>query len=229
VRSRRAGGELGRTGRRGAFSRRGARRAAGGGFTLIELVLVLTLVAFLAMMSWITFAGRQDDTDFEEGVNRFESSLRLARAESASLGLRLRFSFDANGAAQILYEPKPLEAPGEFVVYVACPWGDIFNGRLALVSRCERTGSSAYRSGGMGTGNPGDQAVLEDLTFYPDGTSDSALVELSPPDGADPRRAVIELGGLDGAIRTLTTFVDFLPDTYDQIYLEEYPDANQSW
>ena len=39
-------------------------------------------------------------------------------------------------------------------------------------------------------------------TFYTDGTSDSAVFELSPVDATDSRRAVVLLDGLNGTIRT---------------------------
>jgi hypothetical protein len=192
----------------------------------MELLLALALVVVVAVVGWMTFGGWKSQTDFEEGVNRFESSLRLARAESANLGLRLRLAFDPNGTPQLLYEPSPLESPEEFVAYAGCTWGDVLGGGLALVSQCQLTESSAYRPAGMGTGNSGDEAVLDSVTFYPDGTSDSALVELRPPDDVDTRRAVIELGGLDGVVRTWMGDVDTLADTYAQIHLTEYPDPN---
>jgi type II secretory pathway pseudopilin PulG len=224
-----------RRGRAGAFSRHGEisaprdgpARLAAGAFTLIELLLVLSLIVVVGVAGWMTFGGWKSQTDFEEGVNRVESALRLARAESANLGLRLRIAFDANGGPPILlYEPSPLEAPEEFVPYVGCTWADVLDGGLALVCQCRLTDSSAYRPSGMGTGNSGEQAVLESLTFYPDGTSDSALVELRPPDEADTRRAIIELGGSDGVVRTWMADADTLADTYEQIHLEEYPDPN---
>jgi type II secretory pathway pseudopilin PulG len=207
----------------GALSRRGA-------FTLLELLLSLSLIIILAMVGWISFSGWQDDAAFEEGVSRFESALRLARTESANLGLRLRLSFDANGESRVQYEPKPLEAPGEFVEFAACTWNDVLSGGLARVSRCELTGSSAYAPASqLSSGTiPGDANSAECLTFYPDGTSDSAVVELAPAGESDLRRAVLSLGGLDGAISTKLTDVDSLADTYEQIRLEEYPDANDN-
>jgi hypothetical protein len=193
------------------------------------VILVLCLIVVLAMVSVISMSGWRQEVAFGEGVSRFSSALRLARAEAANLGLRLRLAMDANGGVQILYEPRPLESPGEFVEYVGCTWRDIVASGMVCVNRCERTGSSAYRPAGQGlSASPqGDGAVLDSLTFYPDGTSDSALVGLRPPDDADSRRAVLCLTGMDGAITTWMVDADSLADTYDQIHLEEYPNDTE--
>jgi hypothetical protein len=202
-------------------------------------MLALCLVIVLAAVGWIALGGWNDEADFEEGVGRMESAMRLARADAANAGLRIRMSFDANGNPSLTYEPNPLTAPGQFVDYVGCAWGDVISSGKALVSRCELTGSSAYQSASQPSvlsptvawaatqpSTPRDQPPMDSLTFYPDGSVDSALVELKPPADSDMRRAVIELGGMDGAINTLMTDVDSLSDTYLQIYLTLYPDAN---
>ena len=192
---------------------------------MLALCVILVLAGVLALSLW----GWRQDASFEEGVDRFETALRLARTEAAQLGLRVRLAFDANGGMTILYEPKPLESPEEFVEYVGCTWRSVLDDCAVSVSRCQLTGSSAYLP--VGKNEPGrdsasasgDQVPMDSLTFYPDGTSDAALVELKPPDDTDARRAVIQVTGADGGISTWRVVADSLEDTYAQIHQEEYP------
>jgi hypothetical protein len=194
----------------------------------MEVLLSLCLLAALAAVSVLAVGGWRQEAAFEEGVDRFESALRLARAESARLGLRMRLAFGEDGSVGILYEPQPLEAPGEFVDYIGCTWRDVVGGDLFRVSRCELTGSSAWRPASQGEILPGSDAVpLEALTFYPDGTSDSALVELRPAEDDDPRRAVVEVGGAPGEITTRLALADALPEVYEDIRLAQFPEGSE--
>jgi len=177
----------------------------------------------VATVGAIVFSGWREEAAFDEGVSRFESALRLARTESANLGLRVRLSFDANGTAHVLYEPQPLEAPGEFVDYAACAWRDVVSGGLARVTRCELTGGSVYRAPTQSRDPFAPEDALPALTFYPDGSCEAALVELSPVSETDPRRAVVELDGEDGSFLTHRSDADALEDTYEQIRLARMP------
>jgi type II secretory pathway pseudopilin PulG len=210
---------------RGGSALRGAPSRAA--FTLMEVVLVLCLIIVLATVAAISLSGWNREAAFEDGVSHFESALRLARAEAARLGLRLRLAFDPNGGAVILYEPRPLEAPEEFEEYAGCTWGNVLDDCAVRVSQCQLTGSSAYRP--VGKNEPGRDSAfasavpMDSLTFYPDGSSDSALVELKPYDDDDTRRAVIQVTGMDGGISTWMVDADALDDTYARIHREEYP------
>ena len=195
----------------------------------MEVILTLCLLAVVATVAVLAVGGWRQEAAFEEGVDRFESAVRLARAEAANLGLRVRLAFGEDGAVSILFEPQPLEAPGEFVDYAGCTWRDVVDDGLYRVSRCERTGSSAWQPVSQGPIHP-DATVavpLEPLTFYPDGTCDSAVVELRPAGDDDPRRALVELGTSAGDISRRMVDVDSLADAYDLIRQEQSPEAAQ--
>lgn len=201
-----------------------SRAASRAAFTLMEILLVVAVIATMATVVVLSLSGWTAQAGFDEGVSRFETALRMARADAADRNVRLRLAFDADGNAHVLYEPKPLEEPGTFSEFLDCTWGDFLGMGLVRVSRCELTGSSAYRVLNPLGGSPGggdDEAVLDTLTFHPDGTSDTALVELRPMSDTDPRRALIRVGGPAGLLLTTFVDVDQLPDTYDQIRLEE--------
>ena len=189
--------------RRVGQARDGRRRHAGReGFTLLEVVLAAALVLVLASLAVIRLTGLTDSRRLEEGCLQFEAALRMARADSANLGKRLRLVCRADGRPTVLWEPDGLGRPGEFVEYSACTWTDRLGADLVRVNLCALVGPSAYRT--LATGQIGAgasrEAPLEEITFYPDGSSDSAVIELSSLSVADRRRAVVDLDGISGAV-----------------------------
>jgi len=192
------------------------------GFTLLELTLAMAIVLLLLGAFVVNYTGYQGSRRLADGVDRFGTVLRMARAEAASIGRRLRLSFDEETAQmQVLWEPEPLTEPGQFVRYHACTWRHYLPTGTVRVSRCQLVGSSAYRvlAAESLRDSAFEEEALEAITFYPDGSSDSAVIELvasrDDPDEAIPR-AVIQLDGLNGTIKT-----DFLtPDDVDVLESE---------
>jgi len=183
------------------------RRSRPRGFTLLEVTLTLGLLALLAGLSVYGFSGWQRVSALNEGSERFATLLRAARFEAASVGKRLRLTFAASDDVEtegagfdLLWEPDPLEAPGEFV-----PYGGLFTrsrapDKLVRVRRCRLTGDSAYEV--MATLGSGADEDLQNVTFYPDGSSDSAEVVLISTNSPDRRGVVITLSGLTGTMTT---------------------------
>jgi prepilin-type N-terminal cleavage/methylation domain-containing protein len=205
------------------------RRPPGGrlraGFSLVEILLVLGLIAVLAVVSLLSFGPWREEAVFEEGVIRFESAIRLARAEAASRQIRLRLVFSDESGAQVFWEPDPLEQPGQFVPYVECAWADALSRDWVRVSRCQLTGDSAFRLLGPAGGGSTDSAEtpMDPITFHTDGTSDSALVELCPAVEGDTRRAILQVSGTGSLIRTRMIALSQLAETYELIQAEENP------
>lgn len=173
----------------------------------------------LAIVGMLAFGGWRDEKAFELGVERFQAALRMARADASNLGRRLRLQFDEAGGTQILWEPKPLEEPGVFSDYQGCLWRDFIPHGSVRVSRSELVGSSAYRTVvfGQQATDSADEAQLAPLTFHPDGTGDSALLELAPSDESDTRRAVIRLSAQGGIVSVGLVDEEQLQEYYDQI------------
>ena len=188
-------------------------------FTLVELMLVVGLLAVLAAVTYFSMAGWQTGATFEEGVQRFEAMLRMARADAANQGFRIRLTSDDAGRVRILCEAQPRQEPEQFIDYPGCSWSDFSPHELARITRSELTGPSAYQTLSREGPAAANQAAapMDALTFYPDGSSDSALVELTPLDETDTRRAVVELDGLSGRISTTIVQIDELELLYTQL------------
>jgi len=173
--------------------------------------LSLMIVTLLAGLVVTSFTGWQSARRLQEGAARFEATLRMARAEAANRGRRLQLAFDEDtGDCRVLWEADPLGEPGTFADFSACTWRSYLPNELVRVVRCQLTGPSAYRTmtAQQGMDDGVDDETLAAITFYPDGSSDFAVIELADvTDGdeeADPtaRRALIELDGLNGTMTT---------------------------
>ena len=179
------------------------------GFTLLEVVLALAILVLLAGIVVISVPGTWGSRSLEEGALRIETALRMARADAANKGRRLRLAFDEEtGRPTVLWEPEPLTGPGEFVEYTACTWKRFLEVEGVQVERCQFVGASAYRnieeatySGGYATDT--DRPAI---TFEPNGSSDSVVIELMATDAPETRRARVELDGMTGTVsgRVLT-------------------------
>jgi prepilin-type N-terminal cleavage/methylation domain-containing protein len=192
-----------------AALRPGASPRREAGFTLIEILLALTILGLLLSVAAINFGAFRNNQALEEGASRLETALRMARAEAANQGRRIRIAFsEEDGRVQVLWEPEPLAEPGVFVPCTSCTWDDYLTVEGVRLDRCQLVGTSIHRPSDWadGGGAPAE-SVLDAITFEPDGSSDSAVIELLPTDVSDLRRAVIGIDGMTGIItsRILTS------------------------
>jgi len=165
----------------------------------VEIVLAIGLLCVLATVGVLSVPGLRRAGDLREGVSRFETVLRMARADAANLGRRVRLSFSPEGATRVLWEPQPLRQPGQFVPYVSCTWLGMLPEDLVRVRGCVLTDESASGAeAGIGLGEVEEPSGV---TFYPDGSSDSAVIDLAPPAGPQAGLGVLELDGLNQTIR----------------------------
>lgn len=181
---------------RGRWSRGAAARAAGasGGFTLLEVVLAVSLLLLLSGLAVINFAGWAAGSALPEGADAFQTVLRMARADAANQGRRLRLAFGEAGP-QLLWEPQPLTEPGTFTEY-GCTWRDRIPTGLVRVTRCQLTDPSGWAAEAPAAEG---QATLQAITFNPDGSCDSALIELTSL-AEEGGSVVLDLDGATGAV-----------------------------
>ncbi len=181
----------------------GPRRcSARRGFTLIEVLLAIALVVGLAGVMILAVGRGARGVDLEEGARRLATACRMARAEAALRGRRFCLATGGEtGRWQILWEPEPLAAPGQFVYFRASSWPERLPVGELVVTYAELAGAAAYRALEM----PSEPIVMpepasegEYVLFRTDGTSDSFLLELATYDGQDERRAVVRWDGLTG-------------------------------
>lgn len=177
------------------------RRGMPGGFTLLELVLVLSLLVLLGTLAVVNFGGVQRKALLNEGVERFQTTVMLLRAEAANQGVRVRLAFEQGDdelwQPVVLWERDPLVAPGEFTAYEGAGVREHLPGSIVRVAVCRLTGSSAYQTL-SGVGMADDEEACVPVTFYPDGSCDSAEIHLVSADPGDSRVAVFKISGLTG-------------------------------
>jgi prepilin-type N-terminal cleavage/methylation domain-containing protein len=179
-----------------------------GGFTLIELLLTLVLLLLLLGAVVINFTGLQSGVQLDEGAEQFESLIRYARAHAANTGCKVRLTFEEIidediaiplGNVFVSWEPEPLERPGEFhPLTELLPLTDSLLGLVEVedVRPLEAQGSRPHPEG------EGEVAAsFAPITFYPDGSSDSAEIVLAARDLEDDRRLALRIIGTTGMVK----------------------------
>lgn len=167
-------------------------------------VALLVMVVGVGVASLSSWYGAER---FPAAARKVEAMLRLARAEAAARGRRVRLEFRADPAGEgeprplFVWEPQPLTEPGQYVPFTAAAWTANLPADILRITRCERRGDSALR-----TLTYNEQAdpmspsgwPLQGITFQPDGGCDSAILELVSVDDSDGRTAVILLDATTG-------------------------------
>ena len=207
------------------------------GFTLVELLLTVTLICLFLGAMVCNFSDFGKNARFDEGVGRMEALLRLAQAQAASSGRVVQMvieasmdtnSLDAVGVIRIRWEPDPLAMPGVFEDLSGDQW------QTAPITDLVRIESVTNLAGNLGhIGSPvssGEQMtfVLEDstsgeptcLTFYPDGSCDPAEITLAPREASDLRRTLLRLNGVTGAIQRQSIALED-QESWDETYGQE--------
>ena len=184
----------------------------GRGFTLTELILAIAVLVVLGGVSVISMRLLTKDSKIQDAAGRFTTALRMARADAATLARRLRIDFDEEtNAPMIMIESDPIGAPGEFAPYSACTWDHYLADERLEVVASRLTGPSAFR-----TMEPEpfeeDEENLQSVTFYPDGSSDSVRIQLSPRNQTDTRQIIITMDGINGTITTEVTSTEELEE-----------------
>ncbi len=189
----------------------------GAAFTLIEILLAIAVLMVLLVVVVVNIGGWGKSQRLLEGVDRFETAIYMARADAANMGKKLRLSFTGDedsgefesGGITVLIENDPLGAPGQFVQYTGCSWLHQLPTGMVRVNRSRLLGSSSY-SRSEWTDDDDDE--ISPLTFYPDGSCDSAEIELSSTDPGDSRVMIVEVDGITGRVTTKVYQEDDLPD-----------------
>ncbi len=197
------------------------------GFSLVELLLTMVLILCLAAASVFTFTAIYRSSNLDEGVDRFQSLIRFAQAEAATTGRKVRLEFvpatemaaDAEvelRAIKVMWESDLLNAPGVFEAYTNKAWSEEIVNELIGVQKVKTSQSTetasaapaAVNSTEQGTATDTEAMQFEDefpsITFYPDGSCDSADIVLASRNPEDERRLEVHLSGLLGSVSTRT-------------------------
>ncbi len=202
---------------------------AGQGFTLIELLLVLVLVLLLVGATVFNFATLERGTKLEEGAAQMETLMRFARAHAANTGRKVQVVFaetttndtaSARGGIRVRWEPDPLGQPGVFEDLPEAFRQAESLSDLVLVEKVQLLGAedqgaaatTTTSSSSSATNASPDQAAAEffedflpeplsPITFYPDGSTDSAEIILASWDPEETQRMSVRIMGLSGELR----------------------------
>lgn len=148
------------------------------GFTLVELLLVVTLIAALTAIAFPKLGGSVKSKQLEMAAAELASLIRFARVESMRRGLKVRLNFERQGREYWLsLQDSELSYQEQYVKF-----GDSFLDEPRVLPqgvRVERI-------------QAGDALRRPDhLTFTPDGVSEPYVLELLDKMG---RRARISIG-----------------------------------
>ncbi|MFO1497704.1 MAG: GspH/FimT family pseudopilin [Verrucomicrobiota bacterium] len=198
-------------------SRRPIQRAAASGFTLLELLLVVVLVLTLAAALIFNFSTLLRGHQLEEGTTRLETLMRFARAQAANSGRKVQLVFNAEstntpaattGEVRATWEPDPLGQPGCFANLAEAQWHvHELNDLVQVESVKLLDASAACPASRSAEDEPeADEAdsfsirSMSPITFYPDGSSDSAEIIVSSRSVEEAQRMAVRLVGMTGAI-----------------------------
>ena len=172
---------------------------ASKGFTLLEMVLAVALVAMLAGVFIVTFSGSLSKAQTDAAGERIASLMRSTRAEAALAGRRFRLTFDTDTDQPIVtIERDGLGEPEVFTSYEAWWIEQSLLPEGITVATCELVGESTpAETDRLETDEQDDP---DEITFMPDGSSDSARIVLVSDDREHPWAVEIMLNGIDGTI-----------------------------
>ncbi len=132
-----------------ACSRAGGRAAPQSGFTLIEVLVVIALIALIGTMTAVAMSGGLQGVRLRATSKDIASQLRFTRAQAIASGQPQRFVINPSGHVYA--------APGKR------------NGRIPQELRI------AFYGARQASAQAGEGAIV----FYPDGASTGGSVELS--------------------------------------------------
>lgn len=85
------------------------------GFTLLELLLVISLIALLAVLTWPNLDTASRSEHLDESARRMKALIAMCRAEAMSEALRYRITFRLDGSIKVRRQFDPIRAPHVFV------------------------------------------------------------------------------------------------------------------
>lgn len=228
---------------------------AQGGFTLIEMLLVITVLMIFMASAVFYMSPALQGVQLEEGAARFESMFKFASAEATQTGKRVLVRFESTNdvagraifVAKVATENDPIGNPGVFSDTPRVVWLDQSIEELVSVvsvvhqeveesdmTEVELDGSGTdMGENGMGgseeegysailgnvngvvsetetdTGgneesdyasNGAEESEVQNVLFYPDGSSDTVVVQLISTEVEDTRVAEVRLNGVTGMV-----------------------------
>ncbi|MBM3875537.1 MAG: hypothetical protein FJ386_02310 [Verrucomicrobia bacterium] len=189
------------------------------GATLLELLLAAALVLGLSGAVVFCFNSLQRGAQLDEGAMRLESLIRFARAHAANSGKVVRVVFSPESSddgspsgthVRVQVQSDTATSGSTFVEVGQTREDSESVNELVNVVTVELQGAANPAAAGPPAAPSPEESsdsapgpVAAQITFYPDGSSDSAEIILTSRDTEDSRRVSLKLTGITGATRRL--------------------------
>jgi hypothetical protein len=85
------------------------------GFTLLELLLVITLLGALFAIVWPDFESASRSRHLEESAERMRTLVAMCRADAMNETVRYRIKIRLDGGVRVLRQADPLKAPHLYI------------------------------------------------------------------------------------------------------------------
>jgi prepilin-type N-terminal cleavage/methylation domain-containing protein len=204
-------------------------QAATRGFTLIELLLTVVLLLLLAGAIVVNFPAMQGAAQLDEAAEQMESAIRFSRAYAANSGCKVRLRFEEKaeegnavpmGNVFVEWESDPVHKPGVYepLREVATLVESMLDAAQIEDVRSLDAPSSPTTSPGVGEMEEGEMSFAP-ITFFPDGSSDSAEIILASRSEGEGRRISITIVGATGVVRKAPV-IEF--DSNDEEWMNEF-------
>jgi type II secretory pathway pseudopilin PulG len=184
------------------------------GFTLVELLLVVALLLGLLAAVVFNFDSARRGAELDEGARQFEALVRFAQAHAANSGRSVQFHFseqtdstnmidvldDFSPVLRVVWESDPVLLPGIFSdVPDARPFVSAIGERVRIqtVRVPERPLNMSTNDMAFVQQGP---AALPTVTFFPDGSCQTADVVLVSNDAQDLRQVTVRIDGVTGGV-----------------------------
>jgi len=163
-----------------------------------QTVLAVAGLGVLLLVGFLIYSNRTDTARLEAGANQIESLLRNARKYAAvRAGHVCLVLTEKPGATTTLLETDPAGRPDVMSPHVPqAPYNFIVDDELVRIDSCRRIGPGLGPSGSGPARLSRSGKPIESITFAPDGSHDSAVIELVSTDEGDSRTILIELDGV---------------------------------
>jgi type II secretory pathway pseudopilin PulG len=190
---------------------------AASGFSLVELLLVVGLLLLFASAMVFNFSGLLRGNQLEEGTTRLETLMRFARAQAANSGHKVQLVFNSEstntpaastGEVRATWEPDPLRQPGCFADLTEAQWHlrevndmlQVESVKLLDASAHDPAANACPEDDEEDLAGTGSSKPIAPITFYPDGSSDSAEIIVATRSSEEDHRMSVRLVGITGSI-----------------------------
>jgi Tfp pilus assembly protein FimT len=204
---------------------------------LLTLVLILCLAATSVFTFTTLYRSANLDEGYDrfQSLVRFAQAEAATTGHKVRLQFPARPVHQTNAAdektelrnIQVTWEADALNAPGVFQSYTNKSWSEEMVNELVGVERVQslqspntppQTGSASVlaastdetASADSGTTEKSDSTEFPTITFYPDGSCDSAEIVLASRNSEDERRVEVRLSGILGSVSSRTVSSDQL-------------------